>query len=171
MWFFLDSRVESHSEINWPLKRGNWIKVNGELSIPQESIQLRTNQSNYQCIIVIHSFSIEIGWFLFYAYGPYGKQTILKKIFCAFWYYSLFITSFMNGSLCKHAYRKLMVYERIFPPSQKFYASMKRRMHAFNNFKTILKDKKSQRFSAKCYITSLLYGGMHAKLATWGTIY
>ena len=77
----------------------------------------------------------------------------------------------MNGSLCKHAYRKLMVYERIFPSSQKFYASMKRRTHAFNNFKTILKDKKSQRFSAKCYITSLLYGGMHAKLATWGTIY
>ena len=86
-------------------------------------------------------------------------------------YYSLFITSFMDGSLCKHAYRKLMVYERIFPPSQNFYASMKRRTHAFNNFKTILKDKKSQRFSAKCYITSLLYGGMHAKLATWGTIY
>ena len=86
-------------------------------------------------------------------------------------YHSLFITSFMDGSLCKHAYRKLMVYERIFPPSQKFYASMKRRTHAFNNFKTILKDKKSQRFSAKCYITSLLYGGMHAKLATWGTIY
>ena len=107
----------------------------------------------------------------------YGKQTILKKIlsFVHFniipKYYSLFITSFMNGSLCKHAYRKLMVYERIFPPSQKFYASMKRRTHAFNNFKTILKDKKSQRFSAKCYITSLLYGGMHAKLATWGTIY
>ena len=86
-------------------------------------------------------------------------------------YHSLFITPFMDGSLCKHAYRKLMVYERIFPSSQNFYASMKRRTHAFNNFKTILKDKKSQRFSAKCYITSLLYGGMHAKLATWGTIY
>ena len=107
----------------------------------------------------------------------YVKKTVSKKIlsFVHFniipKYYSLFITSFMNGSLCKHAYRKLMVYERIFPPSQKFYASMKRRTHAFNNFKTILKDKKSQRFSAKCYITSLLYGGMHAKLATWGTIY
>ena len=122
-------------------------------TLSQESNRLRTTQSElsiYHC----HSLIQYENWLV--SFLCYGKQ---------------FITSFMDGSLCKHAYRKLMVYERIFPSSQKFYASMKRRTHAFNNFKTILKDKKSQRFSAKCYITSLLYGGMHAKLATWGTIY